>query len=129
MDLLLDTHVFLWWDGRHPSLSREAAEAIAEPSNTVFVSAASVWEIAIKVRAGKLEIAGSAADSIPSNGFSALPILPADSERVGSLDWPHRDPFDRMLVAQAERLSLTLVTADARIRQYGGVAQLWAGGA
>lgn len=126
MDLLLDTHVFLWWDGRHPSLAAAVAEAIADPANAVFVSAASIWEVAIKARRGRLALAGSPADAITANGFRPLPILPVDGERAGGLDWDHRDPFDRMLVAQAARLSMTLVTADEAVRDYRHVAQLWA---
>ena len=126
MELLLDTHVYLWWDRRDPALNRDAREAIADPANQIFVSAASVWEIAIKRRLGKLEFQGSAADGIGANGFFALPILPADAEAAGALAWDHADPFDRMLVAQARRAGLVLVTADGRIRAHEGVALLWA---
>jgi PIN domain nuclease of toxin-antitoxin system len=93
----------------------------------VFVSAASVWEIAVKKRAGKLDFQDSAAAAIDANGFHELPILPVDAEQAGALEWSHHDPFDRMLVVQARRLSLTLVTADRAVLAYGGSAQLWAG--
>jgi len=127
MNLLLDTHVFLWWDSRNKALNAEAGAPIADPANQVFVSAASIWEIAIKRRLNKLDFRGSAAAAIAANGFRELPVLPIDAEHAGDLAWQHNDPFDRMLVAQAKRLSFTLVTADASIRSYPHVAQLWAG--
>ena len=132
MDLLLDTHIFLWWDTggwdkRDRALNSAAHAAIADPANNIFVSAASVWEVAIKRRSGKLAFAGSPSAAISANGFFALPILPIDAEGAGSLSWDHSDPFDRMLVAQAKRAGLTLVTADSLIRAHDGVAVFWAG--
>jgi PIN domain nuclease of toxin-antitoxin system len=126
LNLLLDTHVFLWWDGRGRGLSEAADTLIADPANQVFVSAASVWEIAVKRRLNKLEFAGSPVAAIGANGFHELPILPSDAEAAGALAWRHNDPFDRLLVAQAQRLTLTLLTADSAIRAYHGVVQLWA---
>jgi PIN domain nuclease of toxin-antitoxin system len=127
VNLLLDTHVFLWWDQGGAALSGPARAAIARPENGIFVSAASVWEIAIKRRFGKLRFPGSAAAAIGQNGFHALPVVPHDAERAGDLIWDHADPFDRLLVARAIRLDMTLVTADRNIRGFGDVAQLWAG--
>ena len=127
MNLLLDTHVFLWWDRQDPGLRTDARDAIADPLNTVFVSAASGWEIAIKRRLGKLVFQGSACSAIGANGFHDLPILPVDAESAGNLAWQHNDPFDRLLVAQAIRLGFVLLTADHAIRSFGGVAQLLAG--
>lgn len=127
MNLLLDTHVLLWWDQRDRRLSARAGALIADPGNQVFISAASIWEIAIKRRQGKLRFEGSALSLIDANGFYELPILPLDAETAGALDWHHNDPFDRLLVAQAARLAFTLLTADRIIRAYGGVAQQWAG--
>ena len=126
MNLLLDTHVFLWWDQGGAALSAPARTAIARPENSIFVSAASVWEIAIKRRLGKLRFAGSAAGAIGLNGFHGLPVGPDDAERAGDLVWDHGDPFDRLLVAQAIRQDMILVTADRVIRGFGDVAQLWA---
>ena len=128
MDLLLDTHVFLWWDSNDTRLGLSARAAIASAANQVFVSAASIWEIAIKARLGKLAFAGSPTAAIDSNGFRALPILPIEAESAGNLAWSHADPFDRILVTQAERRSLTLVTADAAIRDHSALALLWAAG-
>ena len=126
MDLLLDTHVLLWWDRGDQHLSREAREAIAVIDNRVFVSAASSWEIAIKARKGKLRFTGSPVALIDANGFLPLAISPAHAEAAGALDWNHRDPFDRMLVVQAQREHLVLVHADPIIRSFDGVTQLWA---
>ena len=122
MNLLLDTHVFLWWDGQDPALSANARGAIAEPGNNVFVCAASVWEIAIKRRFGKLAFHGSASVAIGVNRFHELPILALDAEQAGDLPWPHADPFDRLLVAQAMRLGFTLLTANRSIQSFEPVA-------
>ena len=127
MDLLLDTHAFLWWDTGAAQLGREARAAIANAENTVFVSAASIWEIAIKAARGKLTCAGSPAAAIAANGFQPLPITPLHAETAGALSWAHSDPFDRMLVAQAQTESLILVHADSIISAYP-VQQLWARG-
>jgi PIN domain nuclease of toxin-antitoxin system len=126
VNLLLDTHVFVWWNYAARELGREAREAISDPENQVFISAVSVWEIAMKRRAGRLQFSESPSGAIARGGFFPLPISPAHAERVAELPLLHRDPFDRMLVAQAQLESLTLVTADARIAAYP-VAQLWAG--
>ena len=127
MNLLLDTHVFLWWDRQDKALNADTRGMIADPANQVFISAASIWEIAIKRRLKKLDFRGSAVAAIGANGFLELPILPIDAETAGALAWHHNDPFDRMLVAQAKRLNFTLATADAAIRAHAGVAQMWAG--
>lgn len=125
MDLLLDTHAFIWWDSDNPSLGRGAAAAIADPGNRIFVSAASVWEIAVKARLGRLVFAGSPSAAIGSNGFTSLPILPEQAEAAADLPDVHQDPFDRILIAQALARRLVLVTADQKIRQYA-VPVLWA---
>jgi PIN domain nuclease of toxin-antitoxin system len=127
VNLLLDTHVFLWWDSQDRALNADNRAVIADPANQVFISAASIWEIAIKHRLKKLDFRGSAVAAIGANGFHELPILPIDAENAGALAWQHNDPFDRMLVAQARRLTFTLATADAAIRTYPNVAQIWMG--
>ena len=129
MELLLDTHVLLWWDRDDGRLSKEARAAIANTDNGVFVSAASPWEIAIKARKGKLRFSGSSAALIEANGFLPLAISPAHAEAAGSLAWGHTDPFDRVLVVQAQHERLVLVHADANIRAFPGVTQMWAGSA
>src|SRR5437868_6193212 len=100
-ELLLDTHVFLWWQIKHGNLGSTATDAISDPANRVFVSAASILEIALKVRTGKLRFGGSPTAAIAANGFFELPVLAMEAELAGALDWDHADPFDRLLVAQA----------------------------
>ncbi len=126
MDILLDTHVFLWWDANDPQLALDLKQRIADPTNRIYVSAASVWEIAIKRQIGKLRFSGSPARSIQANGFDPLPISAADAERARSLDWAHRDPFDRMLVAQCLNANCALATADLAMRAISEVPVLWA---
>ncbi len=118
MELLLDTHAFIWWDGSDPQLGAAAAAAIADPANRVFVSAASVWEIAVKQKLGRLAFAGSPSQAITMNGFLSLPISGDHAEAAASLPPIHQDPFDRILVAQALARALVLVTADGVVSQY-----------
>lgn len=129
MDLLLDTHVLLWWDRDDARLSKEARAAIAHVDNRVFISAASPWEIAIKARRGKLRFSGTPTALIEANGFLPLAISPAHASAASSLPWNHEDPFDRVLVMQARDEHLVLVHADASIRPFPGVSQMWAAGA
>ena len=127
MNLLLDTHVFIWWDQQSSALNAQARAAIEDPGNNIYVSAASVWEIAVKRQRGKLRFSGSAFAAIGANGFHELPILPLEAEEAGCLPWRHADPFDRLLAAQAMRLGMSLVTADMAVRDFGAITQLWAG--
>ncbi len=126
MGLLLDTHVLLWGGRGDPRLNATARDAIADPDNTIYVSAASPWEIAIKSKKGKLKFGGSPSKLIEANGFLPLPITPEHAETAGSLEWDHPDPFDRVLVGQARKEGLVLVHADHRIRAFGEVGELWA---
>jgi PIN domain nuclease of toxin-antitoxin system len=126
VNLLLDTQVFLWWDQRSSALNASARAAIEDARNNIFVSAASVWEIAIKHRRGKLEFSGSVSAAIASNGFHDLPILPLEAEEASDLAWRHSDPFDRVLVAQAKHQGLIFVTGDETIRDLDIVPRLWA---
>ena len=119
MDLLIDSHVALWWADDPSLLSTPAMEAIADPANVVWLSAASAWELAIKVRGGKLDIDVLATvTKLSQNGVRLLGIGLDDAVAAGLLDWDHRDPFDRMLVAQAQRLGLRLATRDAAMARY-----------
>ena len=128
MRALLDTHAFLWWVLDSARLSNTAFQLIADESNEIVVSAASAWEIATKHRIGKLpEAGGVAADVagyIAGQGFEALAIGVADAERAGRLPEIHRDPFDRMLIAQALRRELAIVSIDRTFDRYG-VSRLW----
>jgi PIN domain nuclease of toxin-antitoxin system len=128
LKLLLDTHVLLWALGEPAMLAEEARTAILNPENDVVASAATAWEIAIKQSLGKLELPGPAESWLPRAleraGFGWIPVTAKDALRVGALPWHHRDPFDRMLVAQTY-CGYTLVTRDERIQPYG-VPVLWA---
>ncbi len=125
--LLLDTHTLLWWVSNHPSLSPIADQAINEPTNEVFVSAASAWEVTTKARLGKL-IAGPLAQDfvaeVRRQGFKPLSISLDHGQRAGNLPGQHRDPFDRMLIAQAQAESLVLVSNEVLFDTYG-VQRLW----
>lgn len=118
MRLLLDTHIYLWWDDGGAKLSKVVDAALRNPDNTIYVSAASVWEIAIKRSLGKLAFGKAIAASIAINQFNQLPITPEHAEEAAALPRLHRDPFDHLLIAQARIEQLTLVTTDAKIRKY-----------
>ena len=118
MRLLLDTHIVLWWDTDDPRLSAVFRAAVASPESEVFVSAASAWEIGIKRASGKLQIGASVAHTILRHAFIALPVTVEHAEWAGSLPLLHRDPFDRLLVAQAQLEGLVLVTVDDQILRY-----------
>ena len=117
--LLLDTHVFLWWLADNRALAVAARELIGSPDNIVYVSAASVWEIAIKKSLAKLRAPDDVEAIVEAEGFEALPISLFHAEQAGALPPVHRDPFDRMLVAQAQAEGLILVSQDRRLAQYG----------
>ena len=118
MNLLLDTHVLLWWLNGHPTLSKKPQAAIADGKNLVFVSAVVVWEIRIKEALGKLEIPQNFKKVLESQSFEMLDITVEHAHAVRDLPVHHRDPFDRMLVAQAKVEGFTLVTHDVRLKKY-----------
>jgi PIN domain nuclease of toxin-antitoxin system len=128
MRLLLDTHTLLWWLDGDPSLSPAAQEAITDEASEIFVSAASSWEIATKYRLGKLPgaatVATGVAACLAAQGFTELPITVAEGQKAGSLPGTHRDPFDRMLVAQAIMNDLVLVSNEIVFDQFGA-SRLW----
>lgn len=128
MRLLLDTHAFLWWLAGSRRLSRTARSAIGDDANDVAVSAASAWEIATKHRLGKLPeadaVALDVAGGIASQGFEELGITVDDAERAGRLPGLHRDPFDRVLIAQALSRHLVIASIDPVFDRYG-VSRLW----
>jgi PIN domain nuclease of toxin-antitoxin system len=117
--LLLDTHTFLWWLDRPEELSDRARVEIANGRNLVFVSAASFLEVALKSSKGKLTLSGSLDGRLEECRFTALPITPQHALAVALLPPLHKDPFDRLLVAQARAEELTLVTRDGKLSGYG----------
>lgn len=119
MNLLLDTHVFLWAIDDDPQMSKAARAAIIDGNNVVFVSAATAWEISIKKAIGKLTVPqGSYLDELGLHRFTPLNITAEHALAVADLPQHHQDPFDRLLIAQAQIEKFTLVTADVRIKQY-----------
>ena len=128
MRLLLDTHTLLWWLAENPSLPASARKLIANKNNDILVSAASAWEIATKVRLGKLPIALDLAHDFTAHlqreRFETLPVSAQHGIRAGLLPGPHKDPFDRMLVAQAITDGMILVSNEQRFDAYG-VRWLW----
>ena len=119
MRLLLDTHVVLWWLADDPSLGSAARAAIADSRAEVFVSAASVWEVAIKRELGKLTAPDDLLVQLDGQRFECLPLTAEDAWAAGHLARHHTDPFDRAIVAQAMRRDLAVVTRDRTIAQYG----------
>ena len=128
MRALLDTHTFLWWLADSKRLSRKAHSVIVDETNDIVVSAVSAWEIATKFRIGRLPgseaVAVDVAGHIAGQGFVELAISVADAEYAGRLPGPHRDPFDRMLIAQALARELVVISVDAVFDKYG-VNRLW----
>ncbi len=118
MNLLLDTHVLLWWLDDNPTLLIKAKEAIADGRNVVFISAATIWEIRIKHTLGKLEIPVNFRKVLEQQPFEMLPITADHAHLIGELPAYHRDPFDRMLIAQASFEGFTLVTRDKQFKRY-----------
>ena len=128
MRLLLDSHAFVWWIADSDRLSARAYRLIADETQEIFVSAATAWELSTRYRLGKLplpeEAAFDMAGIIVGQGFRELPIGVQDASLAGRLPGPHRDPFDRMLVAQATSQGLVLVSRDEVFDQYG-VSRVW----
>ncbi len=119
MRLLLDTHVLLWWLTESRALPEIAREAISDPNSVVFVSVVSVWEIAIKRALGKLDFSvAEISNFLEEDGFTPLAIELDHAVRAGALPMHHSDPFDRMLVAQAQHEGLTIITSDKLICRY-----------
>ena len=116
MRLLLDTHVLIWWDAG--AGLEENVENVIRSADQVYVSAVSGWEIAIKASLGRLETTRRVEDAVVDSGFEELPVRLRHARRSEGLPWHHRDPFDRMLVAQALDAGLTLVSKDEALSAY-----------
>jgi PIN domain nuclease of toxin-antitoxin system len=117
--ILLDTHLLLWWLADSPALPKLARIYIADPENTIFISAVCLWEIWLKQSIGKLHLEAGFADAVAAGSFEALPLTGEHAQEVAHLPWHHRDPFDRMLVAQARVSGLIFLTADEILGAYG----------
>ena len=122
MNLLLDTHVFLWWLDDNPRLGPIARRHITSPGNDIWISAASAWEIAIKAGLGRLELGEPPEECLPreieNGGFRHLDITMRHALAVRTLPRHHADPFDRLLVAQAQQEGFQIITSDGAIRNY-----------
>lgn len=128
MDYLLDTHTFLWFINGDTQLSKKAREAITNPDAIKYISIASFWEIAIKVNLGKLSLDMHYIDlrqQVTDNGFEILPITFSHTAELISLDLHHRDPFDRIIIAQALSEHLILISKDGNFEKYSQLKMLW----
>ena len=128
MDLLLDTHALIWWMTNSPALPNPVRRLMIDKKNTIVVSAASAWEMATKVRLGRLpaaaDITRNFQEYIVQSGFESLPVSADHGIRAGMLPGPQRDPFDRMLIAQAQAEGLTIVSNEVSFDGYG-VRRIW----
>lgn len=121
---LIDTHALLWWLAGDRRLPRRTHQAVAAPENRVMVSAVSAWEVAIKSALGKLEAPPGLIEVVEESGLEWIPVEPPEAYAAGALPMHHRDPFDRLLVAQALERSAQLVSGDDHLDPYG-VERLW----
>lgn len=128
LQALLDTHALLWWLSDHPALTNAARKIIGETRNTIFVSAASAWEIATKIRLGRLptaaDLVGDFSGYLEQEGFEKLDVSIEHAIRAGLLPGAHKDPFDRMLIAQAQAENMPLVSNEELFDSYG-VRRVW----
>ena len=118
---LLDTHIFLWWISDAEQLSKEVFDIISDGSNQIYISSATIWEIAIKEALGKLEVDADLDNIIEENGFVELKVSAICANATKKLEQIHRDPFDRMLISQAIEGEMILITTDGYIIQYDKV--------
>ncbi|MCC6539400.1 MAG: type II toxin-antitoxin system VapC family toxin [Bryobacterales bacterium] len=121
---LLDTHLLLWWLGDHRALSHQARRIISSPENIIFVSAINQFEISLKQSLGTLGLPAGFDDALANADFEMLSLTVDDARHIAALPWHHRDPFDRLLIAQARARGLTLLTADQKVAMYGDNVQL-----
>lgn len=128
MRVLLDTHALLWWFAGDPHLSRPARDIIGQTDNEILVSAATAWEIATKVRIGRLpsaaRLVAAFASLLDEQSFTALSVMLDHALRAGNLPGPHRDPFDRMLIAQAQAEDVPIISNEILFDSYG-VRRIW----
>ncbi|NDV62057.1 type II toxin-antitoxin system VapC family toxin [Puniceicoccales bacterium CK1056] len=129
MNLLLDTCAALWWWQDSPSLSVKARECVTNSRNTIYFSSVSAMELSTKVRLGKLALSGQLARNlgaaVASSGWQELALSINEAQQAGGLEWPHRDPFDRLLAAQALHNKLTLLTCDSAFVTFPDIKVVW----
>ena len=125
MRLLLDSHAFLWWSEASSALSPTARNAIADPANETLISIAGLWELIIKASLGKLALPDDLETMAISQGFSVLSISFTHLRRFAALPWHHKDPFDRMMIAQSLAEGIPIATADRRFAAYGVQIVWW----
>ena len=129
MNLLLDTCTALWWWQDSPNLSGRVRECIADSRHTLYFSSVSAMELTTKARLGKLTLSGQLAKNlgtaVATSGWQELPLAINEAQRAGSLDWPHRDPFDRLLAAQALHNDLVLLSPDSAFAALAELTTLW----
>ena len=118
MGYLVDTHIFIWCLSNDKKLSNKAQKIIKDPDNNIYVSTASLWEISIKNASGKLSLKTTLAEMVSLSGFEVIPIMLPHVLQIGKLPLYHKDPFDRMLIAQAKAENLNLITTDLKIKKY-----------
>lgn len=118
MQYLLDTHVVLWWFTTPEKINTKARKIIRDKSNTIFLSSASFWEMAIKKSLGRLTLPHNLIEAVAAESFKILPIMPEESLGVADLPLLHSDPFDRLLIVQAKLHDLIIITKDSKIGQY-----------
>lgn len=121
---LLDTHLILWWLADDPALSHQAKRLISSPENIVFVSAVNQWEISLKQSLDKLRLPAGFDEALANADFERLSLTLEDARLITNLPWLHKDPFDRMLIAQARARGMTLLTADQTVAAYGAGIRL-----
>lgn len=121
MRYLLDTHILLWWLNEDKSLDEKTKDIIADPNNLIFISAASAWEITLKKSLGKLRVPSHLKETLVNGGFELLAITIDHCEALEKLPDHHRDPFDRILIAQAQLEKMTLMTHDEQFKNYKNV--------
>ena len=119
MRLLIDSHVFIWWSDASRALSTSIRNVLSDPRNEILISIAGVWELTIKISSGKLTLSDDLEAMLAAQGFSVLPITFPHLRHLGSLPRHHRDPFDRMMIAQALAEGIPVATADRRFAAYG----------
>jgi PIN domain nuclease of toxin-antitoxin system len=128
MRLLLDTHTFLWWDETPAKLSPTALQTVQDPTNTIFFSAVTVWELQIKIQLGKLQMRMTLKQVVEEqqrdNRLELLPLSLSHIYALDNLQMHHRDPFDRLIIAQAQAASLAIVGNDSQFAAYG-VQMIW----